>query len=575
MVASMESALSRVRSPLAAALALACCAWASPATAQSVRLDQYRMAETPNDGFALSRPNTLGHVAFGARLDLDYALNPLVYQLVRSDPSSEVAAVVEHQLSGQLGLSFGLFDRLVAFAGIPVNFVIDGQQVPGQPRADGTSLGDLSVGLRGRLFGEVDDAFALSIQVAATAPTAQAARFQSRFAGESGFTVQPKVLLEVRIERLVRFTGNLGFLVREREDFGSLEVRSELTWGLGAAVAVVPDVLDVTVETWGATSLFDFGGAGVTPAEGILGLQVHPLEGLTLGAAAGTGFSRSYGTGDFRAILSLGYATPGSRPAGDRDSDGRADDVDQCPDEPEDVDGFADDDGCPDTDNDSDGIADDDDGCPNEAEDVDQLGDEDGCPEIDFDDDGAADEADRCPTVPGVALAPRPECTGCPTCDDAPPPQPEPEPESQPESAVEPEPRSYVAPDVGDRVLFDEGSWVLRHDQRATLERLRQTLASGSGRYVVEGHADQRGNEPENEALSRRRARRVMRWLQQHGIDPSRMVGSGCGEDYPRDDSSSRRVARAANRRVELRPVGSGPDIRPGCTPTELPGAFY
>ena len=576
MLPEKERVLVSARRIFAPALAWASFAFAlassAPAAAQSVRLDQYRMAETPTDGFALSRPNDLGHLSFGARFDLDYALNPLVYQLVGSDPSTEVASIVEHQLAGQLGLSFGLFDRLVIFAGIPINFVIEGQQVAGQPRADGASLGDLSFGLRGRLFGESDDAFALSLQATATAPTAQAARFQSRFAGEGGWTVQPEALLEVRIERIVRFTGNLGVLVRERQDFGSLQVRSELTWGLGAAVGVVPDLLDITVETWGATSLFDFGGAGVTPAEGILGLQVHPIEGLTLGAAAGAGFSRSYGTGDFRAILSLGYATPGERPAGDRDSDGRTDDVDQCPDEPEDVDGFSDDDGCPDPDNDSDGIADGDDECPDQPEDIDQLGDEDGCPEIDFDGDGAADEADRCPTVPGVALSPRRECTGCPTCDDE--AQPEQEVEQEPVREPVREPTTSVAPDVGDTVLFDESASGLRPDQRPTLERFRQVLASSSGRYVVEGHADQRGNEPQNEALSRRRARRVMRWLQQRGIDPSRMVGSGCGEDYPRAENDTR-AGRAANRRVELRPLGSGPEQRPGCSSSELPSGFY
>ena len=43
---------------------------------------------------------------------------------------------------------------------------------------------------------------------------------------------------------------------------------------------------------------------------------------------------------------------------GDRDGDGIKDDVDKCPDEPEDFDGFEDEDGCPDPDNDRDGILD-------------------------------------------------------------------------------------------------------------------------------------------------------------------------------------------------------------------------
>ncbi len=53
---------------------------------------------------------------------------------------------------------------------------------------------------------------------------------------------------------------------------------------------------------------------------------------------------------------------------GDRDEDGVADSVDNCPDAPEDRDGFQDTDGCPDPDNDGDGILDRDDRCPNQVD---------------------------------------------------------------------------------------------------------------------------------------------------------------------------------------------------------------
>lgn len=53
--------------------------------------------------------------------------------------------------------------------------------------------------------------------------------------------------------------------------------------------------------------------------------------------------------------------------ANDRDNDGVADEVDRCPDDPEDCDGFEDADGCPDEDNDHDGVPDYCDSCPNLA----------------------------------------------------------------------------------------------------------------------------------------------------------------------------------------------------------------
>jgi OmpA-OmpF porin, OOP family len=84
----------------------------------------------------------------------------------------------------------------------------------------------------------------------------------------------------------------------------------------------------------------------------------------------------------------------------DADGDGIPDIRDQCPDMPEDKDGFQDDDGCPDFDNDNDGIYDAQDKCPNDPEDFDGFEDQDGCLDIDNDHDGITDKLDRCPNVP-------------------------------------------------------------------------------------------------------------------------------------------------------------------------------
>ncbi len=87
---------------------------------------------------------------------------------------------------------------------------------------------------------------------------------------------------------------------------------------------------------------------------------------------------------------------------GDRDADGDGvpDDLDQCPDGREDMDGWNDLDGCPDPDNDGDGILDAQDGCPNLPEDFDGFQDDDGCPDLDNDGDGIRDGRDRCPDQP-------------------------------------------------------------------------------------------------------------------------------------------------------------------------------
>src|SRR5262249_57152840 len=86
----------------------------------------------------------------------------------------------------------------------------------------------------------------------------------------------------------------------------------------------------------------------------------------------------------FRVLAALTWS-PSAEGAGallaDRDGDGVPDRDDLCPDEPEDRDGFQDEDGCPDPDNDLDGIPDEKDKCPHEPEDDDGCQDEDGCPD--------------------------------------------------------------------------------------------------------------------------------------------------------------------------------------------------
>ncbi len=63
------------------------------------------------------------------------------------------------------------------------------------------------------------------------------------------------------------------------------------------------------------------------------------------------------------------------------DRDGVAERDDLCPNDAEDRDGFADEDGCPEPDNDQDRALDSDDKCPNEAETYNGFEDEDGCPD--------------------------------------------------------------------------------------------------------------------------------------------------------------------------------------------------
>ncbi|MCW5806780.1 MAG: OmpA family protein [Deltaproteobacteria bacterium] len=133
------------------------------------------------------------------------------------------------------------------------------------------------------------------------------------------------------------------------------------------------------------------------------GISVRVSADVTANLMAGFGPVGARGD-DFRLMTGLvwapqplGQAAPGRN---DRDGDGIPDGYDACPDDPEDKDGFEDEDGCPDLDNDRDGIPDRDDACPLEPEDKDGFEDGDGCPEPDNDKDGIPDNVDRCPDAP-------------------------------------------------------------------------------------------------------------------------------------------------------------------------------
>ena len=98
--------------------------------------------------------------------------------------------------------------------------------------------------------------------------------------------------------------------------------------------------------------------------------------------------------------VNVSYRPPELRRETDRDGDGIENIDDFCTDDPEDVDGFEDEDGCPDPDNDLDGLNDEVDICPIHAEDADGFEDEDGCPDPDNDMDNILDIVDRCPSQP-------------------------------------------------------------------------------------------------------------------------------------------------------------------------------
>lgn len=257
-------------------------------------------------------------------------------------------------------------------------------------------------------------------------------------------------------------------------------------------------------------------------------------------------------------------ARPDVKPApGDRDGDGIVDDVDRCPDDPEDKDGFRDDDGCPDDDNDNDGIADANDKCPNEPEDKDEFEDDDGCPDDDNDGDGLSDAVDQCPTEPEDKDGFEDD-DGCPDCDhdkDGVPECPEAidkcpdKPAKTPDGCPQKFKNIVVTKDkieLKQTIFFATGKAIIRKRSYRLLGEVATALKDRPKMEVrIEGHTDSRGRDRYNLKLSKARAAAVREHLIGQGVPPERMVSEGYGETRPIADNRTA-AGRAQNRRVEF-----------------------
>jgi hypothetical protein len=184
--------------------------------------------------------------------------------------------------------------------------------------------------------------------------------------------------------------------MRKRAGVADLTVDDELflragaAWLLGSATAPAGE-LALTVA--GSTAAADPAGAANQTSVEILVGGGKSFGSVHAFGAAGAGLGDGFGTPDWRLVAGVRMQFRRH----DRDRDGIVDAVDECPFEPEDIDSFADTDGCPDLDNDGDGIPDVADRAPNDPEDFDGFEDEDGAPDSDNDGDGIADGDDRCP----------------------------------------------------------------------------------------------------------------------------------------------------------------------------------
>jgi len=553
------------------------------ATAQTTpRLDVQRFDPVPQYGGFVRVREADGPDSFsvGLSVGVNYGLRP--FELGTLDGYQRTVGITDHLLGVDLGVAVAPTKWLTIGVAVPALIAtINGDKSQQVSEAlgfagTGAAFGDLavSVGLQPLRQGSAGSPVSFTVAPKVVLPTGGKMRLASSGSVDLGLDFA----VGARWTHF-RFVVNAGFLVDTKSE-NVLNVRAddELRWGLGLGVPLAQDQVEIVMELVGGTvidpTLADTVGKTPfdptqTPLELGLGVHLNPKNGpVHLALGAGPGIGPGFGTPDVRAWGQATIVLPAGEGGGrDKDKDGLVGEDDRCPFDPEDFDGFVDDDGCPDEDNDADRILDVDDECPDDPEDHDGFADEDGCPDADNDRDGLADIEDRCPNEAEDVDGFEDEdgCNdwdndrdGIDDADDACPLDPEVLNGVDDDDGCPDEGLVKIDADAGEIVIlekvhFETASERIRAVSHPLLDAVYQVLEQYPEirKVEVQGHTDRRGSDSYNLDLSQRRAGQVREYLVDKGIDPSRLTARGYGETQPIDDRDNE-DGWSRNRRVQF-----------------------
>lgn len=121
---------------------------------------------------------------------------------------------------------------------------------------------------------------------------------------------------------------------------------------------------------------------------------------------------------------------------------------------------------------------------------------------------------------------------------------------------------------LGGDILFEVDRAELSPGGAQRVARLAEFLRDFPDRIVlIEGHTDSTGSAEYNRDLSVRRANAVQDFLISQGIDPTRIVARGYGQDVPLAPNDTA-AGRQQNRRVEIVILEEGQPVPPAASAT-------
>lgn len=360
---------------------------AAPQAEPSVDLRSWRPSTDPEANLVVEPSESACRFCWNAGAWLAYAEDPVTIR----NGSAVTWRPITHQLAGDLTAGVGLGARTAIGLDVPLVLWQDGSPRPTisgsgtlPAPASPNALGDVAVEGKVTMVSNDRQGLAVGFGLAAVGALSLPTGNRSSYAAEGAVTASLRMLGEYALGAAA-LRVQLGFAVRPdwrtwTPDLamGPVTFGDSVLWAAGLAVrpkAVVPVLDESDRQRWeiaahgalpaGPVAPFGLGRPGASvqsPALVALDDRValDSRRDLYLLVGIEAGLDTAAGVPAVRGVLSFGWA-PRTH---DRDSDGVPDDVDQCPDLPEDKDGIQDQDGCPEDDADGDGVPDDQDACP-------------------------------------------------------------------------------------------------------------------------------------------------------------------------------------------------------------------
>jgi len=327
----------------------------APRNADGFRVDRFEMAPSVDDGLVVQDPGVLRHMAWSVSAALGYT-NTLLRVVPRLS-SNDGVDVVGTRLSAYLDFAIGLRDRFELHAAMP--FAIAQSSESGVAaglmlrNAGASAVGDGHLGGSALLYGT--DHAARGVQLGAAADLAIPVGSENSFTSD-GQVGGELVATAGYTGPGYRVAANAGVRYRPEHNYVSSDQGTELIGRAGLFVPVAHQRLMTSLEldlAARAAGRDAFRALG-SPILALLGARYHFPGGIRAGAGIGAGLTEAPGSPAVRVIFTVGYSPEPPPPRAmaprvdDRDGDGIADNLDKCPDQPEDYNGYQDDDGCPD-----------------------------------------------------------------------------------------------------------------------------------------------------------------------------------------------------------------------------------